>query len=91
MLQLGIIGRGVIGRGRRVVQPTWWRNLKILLENVRPKEIDSDLPLWRWDRKGNFTVRVAHRHFVDVLRLPNSQYIWKSKCPKGSVLHVATQ
>lgn len=54
----------------------------MFLEDVRPKEADSDLPLWRWDSKGVFTVTSTYCHFVDGgLRLRNTRYIWRSKCP----------
>lgn len=48
-------------------------------EPRNPETSELDTPLWRWERKGNFSVRSTFRLLVDGgLRIAHGNFIWKT-------------
>lgn len=56
--------------------------LKRLLQGISPGNEDLDTPVWRWERKGDFSVKSTYRFLIDRgLRLTHKKLNWETKCP----------
>lgn len=45
-------------------------------------DTQEDIPVWRWDLKGEFIVRLTNKHLIDGgLQSAIAVHIWKAKCP----------
>lgn len=68
-----------------VSEETQIRDLKSLLCEITPSEINEDQPIWKWNKNGAFFVRSTYHHFMDSgINSINTKWIWNINPPLKS-------